>query len=166
MRARRIADGHRPVRERGIEDAARLHLVPVVVLGVDPEDRDRRHVVPRPHAFGELDRRDGLQQREQRSAEESRLLAGDDRDGLRMAKLSGRRHRFRRRAASALLGQHDVGDRVARARVLLAPGNRVAPRAVVAGVAGKEIGDLRVVEGVIDDERPDPREPADVDGDA
>ena len=60
MRARRIAHRDCPVRQRGIEDAARFHLVPVVILGVDPEDGDRRHVVLGPHALGELDGRDRL----------------------------------------------------------------------------------------------------------
>ena len=107
-----------------------------------------------------------FEQREERAAEESRLLAGDDGDRLRIAKPRGCGHRLRGRAAPLLLRRHDAGNRLARARVLLASGNRLAPRARVARVAREEIGDLRVVERVVGDQRPDPREPADVDGDA
>ena len=94
------------------------------------------------------------------------LLAGDDRDGLRIAKPRRCGQRLRRRAAPLLLRLHDAGNRLARARVLLASGNCLPPRARVARIAREEIGDLRVVERVVGDQRPDPREPADIDGDA
>ena len=75
MRLRRIAGGDGERLHVGIEDAARLDLVPVVILGVDPEHRDRRHAVLGAHLLGEANRGQRLQQREEWSAEETRLLA-------------------------------------------------------------------------------------------
>ena len=71
-------DGAR--RQRLVEDRTRPDFVPVVILGVDPEDGDGRHVVVARHLLGELDRRQRLEQREERAAEQARLLAGDDGD--------------------------------------------------------------------------------------
>ena len=39
--------------EIGVEHAARLHLVPVVILGVDPEHRDGGHAMFGGRALGE-----------------------------------------------------------------------------------------------------------------
>ena len=56
MRVRRIAGGDGERLHLGIEHAARLDLVPVVVLGVDPEHRDRRDPVLGSHLFREANR--------------------------------------------------------------------------------------------------------------
>ena len=68
-------------RELPVEDRCRSHFVPVVIFGVDPEDRHRRHLVLAGNLVGQLQRGQRLEQREQRAAKETRLLAGDDRDG-------------------------------------------------------------------------------------
>ena len=58
-----------------------------MVLGVDPEDGDDRHVMVAGHEVGELQRGERLEQREQRAAKQSRLLAGDDGDGAGIGEL-------------------------------------------------------------------------------
>jgi hypothetical protein len=50
--------------------------------------------------------------------------------------------------------------------MILASGNRLAPGVLIARVAREEIGDLRVIERVVGNQRPDPWEPPYVDGDA
>ena len=57
-----------------------------------------------------------LEQREERSSEQSGLLARNDGDGIRVAQLSGGGERFSRGAAAALLSLHEVGDRLSLAR--------------------------------------------------
>ena len=124
VRARRVAgSATRPAPASASSTPARLDLVPVVILGVDPEDGDRRHAVLLPHALGQPDRGDRLQQREERAAEEAGLLAGDDGDGLRIAQLRGGGDALRRGAATALLRRDDdrprrraAADAAARAR--------------------------------------------------
>jgi hypothetical protein len=59
-----------------------------VVLAVGPEDGDRRHALLLADARRQPDGGDRLEQRVERAAEEACLLAGDDRDGLRVAQLS------------------------------------------------------------------------------
>ncbi len=135
-----------------------------MVFGVDPEDGHRGDAMLGAEAFHELDRGERLEQREQRAAEQSRLLAGDDGDRLRIAQPCRRLDGLRRRAAPLLLGANDVGDRVARACLRAGTRDRLAPGARLARIAREEVGDSRVIERVIGHERPDPREPADVDG--
>ena len=43
-----------------VEHRTRADFLPVVILGVDPEDRDGRHVVVARDLLGELDRRQRL----------------------------------------------------------------------------------------------------------
>ena len=86
MRVRRIAGGDGERLHLGIEHAARLDLVPVVIFGIDPEHRDRRHAVLGSHLLGQPNRGERFQQREEWSAEETGLLPGDDGNGLRIAK--------------------------------------------------------------------------------
>ena len=64
---------------------------------------------------GDLERRERLQQHEQGAAEEARLLAGDDRDGGRVAEAAGL-VRGRRRLPRLLLAHERPGH--ARARAL------------------------------------------------
>ena len=73
------------------EDGARSHFVPIVVFGFDPEDRDRGHAVPARYLVGELERRDGFEQRVDRTAEEARLLAGQHGHGRGVGEPIGRR---------------------------------------------------------------------------
>ena len=128
-RPRRQRDGAR--RERFVEDRTRPDFVPVVILGVDPEDGDRRHVVIARHLLGELERGQRLQQREQRAAEQPGLLAGDDRDGARVGEQPRRFARARRRLPPLLLAGDDGGDLVAPAIVRLRAGDRVGPGGAV-----------------------------------
>ena len=110
-----------------------------MILAVDPEDGDGRHVVLVAHALGEADRGDRLQQREERSAEEAGLLPGDDGDRSRVAQLLGGGEGGRRRAATALLRGDDVGDarRASRGwRCARAIASRQAVR--IRGIAGEE----------------------------
>ncbi len=86
MRLRRIASGDRERFHLRIEHAARLDLVPVVIFGVDPEHRDGRDAVFGFHLLSESKRSERLEKREEWSAEQSGLLSGDDRDGLRITK--------------------------------------------------------------------------------
>ena len=118
------------------------------------------------HPLGQANRRDRLQQREERAAEESRLLAGDDRDAQRIAQPRGRGERIRRRAAPALLRQRIVGDALAVARMALRARDGVAPRRRIRGIAGEELRHARVVERVVGGEPLDPRKPANLDGKA
>src|SRR5579862_3514195 len=62
----------------------RSHLGPVVVLAFDPKNGNGRHAVLRLDPTSELDRRDGLEQRVQWSAQQTGLLAGDDGDRSRI----------------------------------------------------------------------------------
>src|SRR5689334_6123516 len=55
-------------------------------------------------------------------------------------------------------------EAVALARVTLRARDRVAPRGRIGWIAGKEVGDARVIEDVVGSESPNPRESADVDG--
>ena len=102
---------HRHVRHRelGIEDAGGPHLVPIVILRVHPEHRNRIDAVVRLDLPGELDGGDGLQQGVERSTEHTGLLSGDDGDRGGGEQLPGRRVRLRRRTTpSQLPGDHVV----------------------------------------------------------
>ena len=65
-------------RELAVEHRTSAHFRPVVILGVDPEHGHHRHAMLLRHLRRQLHRRDGLEQREQRAAEQPGLLAGDD----------------------------------------------------------------------------------------
>ena len=134
-----------------------------MIFGIHPEDRDRRNVVLRSNALGELKSSQCFQQREQRSAEEPSLLPGHD----------GHEAGSPRTAADAWAMQARRGVVAARE----APGHGVAlPRVVtgarrwrlatrrVARIAGKEVGQARVVERIVRGEPSDPREATNIDG--
>ncbi len=72
-------------RQLGVEDGRRADLVPVVILRVDPEDRDGARPVLPLDAGREPDGGDRLEEREQRSTEEPGLLASDDRHRRRVS---------------------------------------------------------------------------------
>ena len=132
---RALGQGDRPGLEVAGEDGARTHFVPVVVFGFDPEDRHGGHPVPPRDLVGELERRDGFEQRVDRPAEEARLLAGQHRDGCRVAETIGRRAGLRRRAAAPLLLADGPRQLLTIARMRLGAGDRGRPRRVVFGIA-------------------------------
>jgi hypothetical protein len=126
---------NRARRQRVIEDGTRPDLLPVVIFGVDPEHRDRRNVVIARDLLGQFDRRHRLQQREQRSAEQPGLLAGDDRDRASIRKQAARGDGVRRRTTSRLLAPDHVGDRIAATVVRLRSRNRIGPGGTIGWVA-------------------------------
>ena len=111
---------------RGVSSASktgtRPDFVPVVIFGVDPEDGDGRHLVVARDLLGELERGERLEQREQRSAEEPGLLAGDDGDRLAIGEQRARFAGARRRLAPLLLRGDHARDVVAAAFVAPACG--------------------------------------------
>ena len=164
MCPRRIAGGDGQRLHLRIEDVTRLDLVPVVVLGIDPEHRDGRDPVLGLYLFRKANRGEGLQQREERSAEEPGLLTGDEGDGLRIPESGGCRGRGFRRPAAALLSQDEIGDRGTLTGKALSSSDGVTPGRRILGIAGKEVGDARMIEDVVGGETPDPRKSADIDG--
>ncbi len=161
--ARRIS--HRDRSRRGIcvQHAARLHLVPVVIFGVDPEHRDRGNAVFGPHAFGELQGRQGFEKGEQRPAKQPRLLSCDDRDRRGIDQLRGCCTRFGWCVASLLLREQDIGYEASLSPMTRCARDGITPRTGIAGVAGIEISQPREVECVVGCEPPDPREATDID---
>ena len=63
-----------------IEHRTARDLIPVVIFAIDPEDRNDVGLMIVSGPAGELDGGDGLQQREERAAEDPRLLPGQNRD--------------------------------------------------------------------------------------
>jgi hypothetical protein len=122
-RKRHFAAGERFVQHHGGAD-----LIPVVVFRVDPENDDARNVVLARDAVGELQRSKRLEQREHRTAEQSRLLTGDDRDCLLIGEQSRGLDGLRRRAAPPLLSPDDVCDLVPLPIVGLRSGDCLRPR--------------------------------------
>ena len=136
-----------------------------MILGVDPEHRDRRDAVLAAYPLREPNRGQRLQQREEWSAEETGLLTGDDGDGLRIAKSGRRRDAAGWRAAPALLRlqqrrrcRRDRGD----AGCARAMASRQA--AGSSGLPAKNGATRAIVEDVVGGEPPDPRKAPDVDG--
>ena len=145
------------------EHAGRSHFLPVVVLGVHPEDRDGGHAVLLADAARQLKGRDRLEQGVERAAEEARLLAGDDADGGGIGELGGRALRFRGRPALLELGADQLRERLPIVRRTLDALDGGAPRQRIGGIARKERGDAREVLGVRLDERANPRQTAQID---
>ena len=90
-------------RQLVVEHRTRPDFLPVVILGVDPEDRNGGYVVIARHLIGQLDRGQRLEQREERTAEEPGLLSGDDGDRARVGEQPRGVAGLRRRAATLLL---------------------------------------------------------------
>jgi len=65
----------------GIEDRHRRDFVPIVIFRLDPEDGNRHDLVFPGNVCGEFCGGQRLVEREQRAAEQSRLLSRDNRDG-------------------------------------------------------------------------------------
>jgi hypothetical protein len=133
-----------------------------VIFGIDPEHRHRRHLVFGGDPFGQFERGEGLEQREQRSAEQSGLLAGDDGDGPGVDELLRLLSRSRRCAASFLLRGEHRGDIAALACMTLGGGDRARPRRRIGGIASKKWRDGPEIEGVVGRETPDPGEAAEI----
>jgi serine/threonine protein kinase len=141
-----------------VEDGAGPHLLPVVVLRIDPEDRHGRDVVVAGRPACQLDRRNRLEQGEERSSEGAGLLAGDDRDTVGIREKGRRCARFRGCTAPHLLRLHDCGDRAALPRMLLGAGDGRSPRLGRGRVTRIKRRDLRKIPRVIGRERPGPGE--------
>ena len=67
-----------PQRQILVEHTRVADFFPVVILGIDPEDRARRRAVLSLNAPGQLDGGDRFEKRVERPAKKTRLLAGDD----------------------------------------------------------------------------------------
>lgn len=154
----------RAARGIRVEHRGRPHLVPVVILRVDPEDRHRAHAVLPLDAGSEPDRGDRLEQREERAAEEPRLLARHNRDGARVGERGCRLDRLGRRAPAGLLRAQHRRHRLARPGVLPRRRNGAGPGAGVGRVAREERRERGGIHGVVDREAPQPRKAAGVHG--
>src|SRR3954471_23057625 len=97
-------------RERWVEHRTRADLVPVVILGVNPENGHGGYTVVARDLVGKLQCRQRLEQREHRAAEQTRLLPGDDRDGALVGELSRGVLGPGRGAAALLLGSDHAGN--------------------------------------------------------
>ena len=109
------------------------------------------------HLVGELERRQRLEQREQRTAEQPGLLTRDDGDGLRVGQRSRGLDGCRRRAAAPLLRGDDRGDLLrAGARAPASGAIACAHAARIGRIARKKRRDRREVVGVVGSQPPDP----------
>src|SRR5262249_61800527 len=118
----------RPRLELGVEHRTASDLFPVVLLRLDPEERNRGSALLALGPARELKRADRLEQRIERSAEGAGLLAGDDRDRSRIGETPGGGAGRGGRAALLLLRPDDLGDADAIARLRLRAADGVAPR--------------------------------------
>ena len=109
--ARRVAERHVLQAKFRVVHADRLHLIPIVILGVDPEHGHDGHAVIFRHLRRQFHRRDRFEECEQGPAEQSGLLAGDDGNGLRIAQRCRCRECLGRGAAGSLLGLKQIGQR-------------------------------------------------------
>ena len=156
---------HGAERRLGVEHAARVDFVPVVILGVDPEDRHRRARRSSSRTrVGQPERGERLQEVKSGPPKRPGLLAGDDGDRSRVAQLRGGGAGGRRaRRAGLLLRRAMRGQRVALAGMALRARDGVAPGVRVARVAGEERRQPAGVERVVGGEAIDPGKPADID---
>ena len=133
-----------------------------MIFRVDPENGDRGHLVLFGDPFGQFERRNRLEQGENRPAEQTRLLTGQYRHCLGIDELLGLVTCQGRRAASVLLGREHGGNLATLPGVTLRGGDGARPRRSVSGVAGKKRRDGVEVEGVICREPPDPGKAAEI----
>ena len=156
------AEGDGARLELIVEHRAASDLVPIVVFRLDPEDRDGRHMVLPRHLFGQLERGQGLQQREERTAEQTCLLAGDDRHGAGVGQCAARRSPAPApRGAAAGRDHRAISSPPARMR--LRTRDRAGPVGALRRVAGEERRDGAEMVGVIGGEPTAPRKASDVD---
>ena len=134
-----------------------------MILGVDPEHGDHGDAVLARHLLRQLHRRQRFQKREQRSAEETGLLAGDDDDGLGIGEACSGFTCRRRGAAALLLGRDNARQLRRGADVRLAPLNRIGPGIGTCGIAREVRRDLLEAERVVGGEPSNPWESPDID---
>ena len=134
-----------------------------MIFSVDPEDRDRRHVVIARHLIGKLQGGESLEQREKRTAEQPRLLTGQNRDrtaiGQTLPGFDGSRGRV---AVPLLRGNHGC-DLVTAPMVFLTPVDGRRPGRAIGRIAGEERRDGVKVVGVISGKSADPRKTPNID---
>ncbi len=158
----------RPGNTVCVEHRAPADLGPVVILGVNPEHRDDGRTVFARDLRGQLHGGQRLEQREQRPAEQTRLLPGDDDDRAGIGEPFSGGARGRGRAAPLLLGG-DYSRQVARRRwhtvraTRVAPRNGLRPRIRLRGIAGEIGRDPVERECVVGGEPSNPGEAANVD---
>ena len=122
-----------------VQHRHRRDFVPVVILRFDPEHRDSRNRVLLRHSRGELDGSQRLVEREQRAAEQSGLLSGDDGDRLRIGEARGGVARCRGRVAALELSRSACAlSSAAAPRMLLCARDRGRPRRRRRRIAGKK----------------------------
>ena len=80
--------------EVGGQDRAGANFADIVILAMNPKDRDDCDPVIVTETSRELDGRQGLEERVHRPPEEASLLTRDDRDRVRPCKGPSRRYRF------------------------------------------------------------------------
>ena len=149
-----------------VEDRAARDLVPVVVFSIDPEHGHDRRAQLALGAPRELNGGDGLQEGEQRTAEQAGLLPGDDGRGVGVGEKRGGCLRFGRGATPGLLCRDRSGDLGVLARAGPDAPRGLAPRLRRLGIAGIQRRHVREVERVVARQRPHPWEPAHVDCEA
>ncbi len=159
-----LAKSDRDRRRLRVEHRTPAHFVPVVILGVDPEHRHDGHAVVAAHRRGEFHGGDRFEQREQRSAEEPGLLAGDDDNGPRIGEPCGGGSRCRWRPAPLLLSGEHARDLGRRTGVGVAARDRLSPGLAFRGVAGEVRPHAIEREGVVGGQASNPGEAANVDG--
>ena len=109
-----------------------------MILRLDPEHRDGGNAVLLPDTLGELQRGERFVQCEQRPAEETSLLTGDDGDRLFIGDERRRMARRRRRSTSLELRVENRRELRPLARMFLRARDRVGPRRRGRGVAGEK----------------------------
>ena len=160
----RWSDADGAVVEIAGQKAARTDFIPVVILGVDPEDGHDGHTLIARDAGGECECRDGFEQGVDRAAEQACLLARDNGDRLQICKAIGRETGRLGRTAPLLLVADDLSYRAARARALAARGENLAPRLRACRIACKERREPRELARVVYGESSIPGKAARVDG--
>ena len=100
---RRVWESHGVRGQFGVEHRTPGHFRPVVVFGVDPEHGHDRHTVVALDLGRELHRGEGLEQGEERAAEQPGLLAGNHHARGGIGKAGGGSPGFSRGAAPGLL---------------------------------------------------------------
>ena len=151
--------------ERFIEDRTRSDLVPVVILGVNPEHGHDRHVVFARDFFGQFESRQRFMQREQWTAEKPGLLSGDERNGTGVSQLACRLARSSRSTALRLLARENLRHLAAITRIRLRAANGMRPSRAIGRITAEKRRQRRKIVGVVRGETPRPREAPDVDCD-
>ena len=158
---RRQRDG--PRLELLIEHGAARDLFPVVILGIDPEQRDDVGALFARHAPGQLNGGDGLEQGEERAAEGPCLLTCDDGNARGIGEPIRVGARFGWGAAAFLLRRKDSGNVSGCPPRRLGARDRIAPGFRLRRIPRKQRRHVREIERVVAGERPDPAESPHID---